>query len=105
MHVAQNYGTFSIIPNLSLLAPNIFITTLFLNNIKVCSSPKVRDQVSKPYKRNGNIIVVLVLIFNYYSLFSLRNIGEFGGIWAKSNINIEIVVANFVFSQIAVGTI
>ena len=30
--------------------------------------------------------------------------GEFGGIWAKLNINVEIVVANFVFSQIAVGT-
>ena len=26
-------------------------------------------------------------------------------IWAKLNINVEIVVANFVFSQIAVGTI
>ena len=27
------------------------------------------------------------------------------GIWAKLNINVEIVVANFVFSQIAVGTL
>ena len=26
------------------------------------------------------------------------------GIWAKLNINVEIVVANFVFSQIAIGT-
>ena len=32
-------------------------------------------------------------------------IGKFGGIWAKLNINVEIFVANFVFSQIAVGTI
>ena len=32
-------------------------------------------------------------------------IGELGRIWAKLNINIEIVVANFVFSQNAVGTI
>ena len=32
-------------------------------------------------------------------------LGEFGGIWAKLNINVEIVVANFLFSQIAVGTI
>ena len=32
------------------------------------------------------------------------NMGTWG-IWAKLNINVEIVVANFVFSQIAVGTI
>ena len=32
-------------------------------------------------------------------------IGEFGVIWAKLNINVEIVLGNFVFSQIAVGTI
>ena len=32
------------------------------------------------------------------------NMGTWG-IWAKLNINVEIVVADFVFSQIAVGTI
>ena len=32
------------------------------------------------------------------------NMGTWG-IWAKLNINVELVVANFVFSQIAVGTI
>ena len=32
------------------------------------------------------------------------NMGTWG-IWAKLNINVEIVVANFVFSQMAVGTI
>ena len=36
---------------------------------------------------------------------SPQSIGEFGGIWAKLNNNVQIVVASFVFSQIAVGTI
>ena len=34
-----------------------------------------------------------------------RGIRRNMGIWAKLNINVEIVRANFVFSQIAVGTI
>ena len=34
---------------LSLLAPNIFLSTLFWNTVNLCSSLKVRDQVSQTY--------------------------------------------------------
>ena len=39
----------------SLLATNIFLCTLFLNTLNLCSSLKVRDQVSQPYNITGNI--------------------------------------------------
>ena len=32
-----------------LLAPNIFLSALFSNTLNLCSSLKVRDQVSQPY--------------------------------------------------------
>ena len=35
---------------LSLLGPNIFLNTLFLSTLNVCSSVSVRDQVSHQYK-------------------------------------------------------
>jgi polysaccharide pyruvyl transferase WcaK-like protein len=34
---------------LSLLGPNIFLSTLFSNTLSLCSSLIVRDQVSHPY--------------------------------------------------------
>ena len=33
----------------SLLAPNIFLSTLFSNTLNMCSSLNVRDKVSQPY--------------------------------------------------------
>ena len=42
----------------SLLAPNIFLNTLFSKTLNLCSSLKVRDQVSQPYSTIGNIIVL-----------------------------------------------
>ena len=49
----------------SLLARNIFVSTLFSNTLNLCSSLKVRDQVSQPYNTTGNIIVLYVLTFNF----------------------------------------
>ncbi|KAJ4434489.1 hypothetical protein ANN_23051 [Periplaneta americana] len=39
----------------SLLAPNIFLRTLFSKTLNLCSSLKVRVQVSQPYRTTGNI--------------------------------------------------
>ena len=39
----------------SLLAPNIFLSTLFLNTLNLCSSLKVRDQVAQLYNTIGNV--------------------------------------------------
>ncbi|KAJ4439388.1 hypothetical protein ANN_07510, partial [Periplaneta americana] len=35
----------------SRLAPNIFLSTLFSNTLNLCSSLRVRVQVSQPYRR------------------------------------------------------
>jgi hypothetical protein len=36
-----------------LLGPNILLNTLFSKTLSLCSSPKVRDQVSHPYRTTG----------------------------------------------------
>ena len=41
----------------SLLALNILQSTVFSNTLRLCSSLKVRDQVSQPYSTTDNIIV------------------------------------------------
>jgi hypothetical protein len=40
----------------SFVVPNIFLNTLFLDTLSLCSSFSVRDQVLHPYKRKGKII-------------------------------------------------
>ncbi|KAJ4450313.1 hypothetical protein ANN_01733 [Periplaneta americana] len=42
----------------SLLAPNIFLRTLFSKTLNLCSSLKVRVQVSQPYRTTSNITVI-----------------------------------------------
>ena len=42
----------------SLLAQNIFLSSLFSNTLNLCSSLNVRDQVSQPYNTTGNTIVI-----------------------------------------------
>jgi hypothetical protein len=42
----------------SLFGPNIVLNTLFSNTHSLCSSHKVRDQVSHPYRTIGKIIVL-----------------------------------------------
>jgi polysaccharide pyruvyl transferase WcaK-like protein len=48
---------------LSLLGPNILLSTLFSNTLSLCSSLSVRDQVSHPYKITGKTTVLYTLIF------------------------------------------
>ena len=38
----------------SLLAPNIFLSTLFSNTLNLCSCLNVRGQVSQPFNTTGN---------------------------------------------------
>jgi hypothetical protein len=47
----------------SLLDPNILLSTLFSNTLSLCSSLRVSDQVSHPYKTTGKIIVLCTLVF------------------------------------------
>ena len=49
----------------SFLGPNTLLNTLFSNNLSLHSSLNVSDQVSHPYRRTGNIIVLYILIFNF----------------------------------------
>jgi len=48
---------------LTLLGPNIVLSTLFSNNLSLRSSLNVSDQVSHPYKTTGKGIVLYILIF------------------------------------------
>jgi hypothetical protein len=41
---------------LSLFGPNIFLSTLFSNTLKLCPSLNVRDKVSHPYRTTGKIL-------------------------------------------------
>jgi hypothetical protein len=50
---------------LSLLGPDIILTTLISNTFNVCSSHIVRDQVSLPYKTTFKVIVLCILIFTF----------------------------------------
>ena len=58
-----NFHHFPVISSLS--APNIFLSTLFLNTLNLCSSLNVRDQVSQSYNAISNIIVLYVLTFSF----------------------------------------
>jgi hypothetical protein len=48
---------------LSLLGPNILLSTLFLNTLSLCSYLSVTDQVPHPYKTTGKIIVLCTVIY------------------------------------------
>ena len=50
----------------SFLDPNIFLSTLFSNTLNLCTSLKVREQVSQPYNTTGNNrFIGYVLTFNF----------------------------------------
>jgi hypothetical protein len=48
-----------------LLAPNILLTILFSNILRLCTSLNVRDKVSSSYKTTGRIVVLYNLIFEF----------------------------------------
>jgi len=51
---------------LSLLSPNVLLSTLFSNTLSLGSSVTVSDQVSHTYKTTGKIIVLYILIFKFF---------------------------------------
>jgi hypothetical protein len=48
---------------LSLMGPNILLSTIFSNIVSLRSSLNVRDQVAHQHKITGKIIILYVLIF------------------------------------------
>jgi hypothetical protein len=48
------------------------LSTLFSNTLSLCSSLNVRDQVSRPYRTTGKIIVLDILIFKVFLLQTRR---------------------------------
>jgi len=46
------------VPSSSLLGPNILLNSLFSKTISLCSSLKVRDQVSHPYSTTYKITFI-----------------------------------------------
>jgi hypothetical protein len=46
----------------SHLGPNIFLSVLFSNIIRLCFSLNVRDQVLRPYQRRGKVITLYILL-------------------------------------------
>jgi hypothetical protein len=52
----------------SILGPNILLNTLFPKTISLCSSLKVRYQVSHPHSITGKITVLYILIFRFFDI-------------------------------------
>jgi hypothetical protein len=46
----------------SLLGPNVFVSILFSNTVRLRSSLSVRGQVSDLYKTTGKLIVLYILV-------------------------------------------
>jgi hypothetical protein len=55
-------------PSSTLLGPNVFLNTLLSKTPTLCSSPKVRDQVSHPYSTTGKIRISYILIFRFFDM-------------------------------------
>jgi hypothetical protein len=55
-------------PSSYLLGPNVLLNTLFSKTLSLCSSLKVRDQVSHPYNTTGKITVLYILIFRFLGM-------------------------------------
>jgi len=49
-----------------LSGPNIFLSTVFLNTLSLCSPLSVRDQIWHPFKTTGKIIVLYILILCFW---------------------------------------
>ena len=75
---------------LSLLGPNILLSTLFSNTLRLLPSLNLSDQVSHPYQTTGKIIVVYVLIFKF--LDSEREDKRFCTEWEQAFLNFNLLL-------------
>jgi hypothetical protein len=48
------------------LGPRILLNTLFSKTVSLCSSFKLRDQVSHPYSTTDKITVLYIFIFRFF---------------------------------------
>jgi hypothetical protein len=78
---------FSHYPSSSLLGPNILLNTLFSENLSLCSSLKVRDQVSHPNSTTGKITVLYILVFSFFFYMRLED-KRFWTEWEQSSPNL-----------------
>jgi hypothetical protein len=49
----------------SLFGPNILLSTLFSNTLSLWFFPNIRNQISRPYRTTGKIIVLYILVFTF----------------------------------------
>jgi hypothetical protein len=49
----------------NLNGPDILLSTLFSNTLILCSSLKVRDQASHPYRTTGKIIILYIPVYTF----------------------------------------
>jgi hypothetical protein len=85
-------------PSSSLLGPNIFLNTRFSKTLSLCSSPKVRDQVSNPYSTTGKITVLYSLIFRF---FDMRR--EDKRFWTEQY-RVKLQITKFIFVSFSPST-
>jgi hypothetical protein len=48
-----------------IFGPNVLLSTLFLNTLRLCTSLIVRDHVSHPYRTTDKVVVLYILIFTF----------------------------------------
>jgi hypothetical protein len=58
---------------------------LFSKTLSLCSTPKVRDQVSHPYSTNGKITIMYISVFWF---FDMRREDDFGLNNRKHSLNL-----------------
>jgi hypothetical protein len=75
----------------SVFSPNILLSTLFSNALSLHSSHIVLDQVSRPYRTNGKIIVLYILIFKFFD--SSREERRFWTEWLQAlpELNLQLI--------------
>jgi hypothetical protein len=66
--------------------PNMFLNTLFWKILRLCSSPKVRDQLSHPYSTTGKITVFYILILRFFDI--RREDKDFGTNDSRHSLNL-----------------
>jgi hypothetical protein len=77
-------------------SPNILLSTLFSNTLRLWTSLNLRDKVSHPYKTTGKIIVLYILTF----IFLLAADENIKGSGQSSSRNDNRLVNIFIHSYI-----
>jgi hypothetical protein len=65
-HETPYYAVFSVPLLPHLLGPNIFLSSLFSNNLSLCFSLNLTEQVFTSIWNNGKVIILYTLIFVFF---------------------------------------